>query len=261
MRIPIKQRLKLVRQKIYAVMKFRGHVPLSIRDDPLGAVISVEGREIFAPSLLRWKLYKKGWRARLDQLEAEYGVGRHVKLGQDSVVLDIGANAGEFAHVGARYGARVFCLEPDPKVFACLRANIAGLSNALAHETLIWKNNGDVDFYSAPDRADSSVFAVEAGPAIKKHAKTVEAFCQENAITRIDLLKCDAEGAEPEVLEGIGNMFPHIRAIALDTGAERKGKRTNEACAAILGEKDFDVRDEKIGKRLMTYGINRSFIT
>ncbi len=255
MRIPIKQRLKLVRQKIYAAMKFRGHVPLSLRDHMLGAVISVEGRDIFAPSPLRWKLYKKGWRARLNQLEAEYGVGRHVTLGQDSIVLDIGANAGEFAHVCARYGARVFCLEPDPKVFACLQANIADLSNALAHETLIWKNNGDVDFYSAPDRADSSVFAVETGPAIRKHAETIEAFCQENAIARIDLLKCDAEGAEPE---GIGGMFPHMRAIALDTGAERQGKRTNKACAAILKEHDFKVIDEKIGKRLLEHDADNS---
>ncbi len=255
--LPPKQRLKLVRQSLYAAFSFRGHVPVKIRDHPLGAVIGVSGRRIYVPSALRWKLYKKGWAARLDQLEREYGVGRHIDLQRGDVIVDIGANAGEFAHVAARYGASIHCLEPDPRVFACLLANIEGLPDVSAHDALIWKENAEISFYSAPERADSSVFNEGQGPENRKQAVTLESFCADKAITHIDLLKCDAEGAEPEVLEGIGAMFAHIRVIALDTGAERNGERTHEACRALLEANNFEVFDETVGKRLMTYGVNR----
>ncbi|WP_375203893.1 FkbM family methyltransferase [Hyphococcus sp.] len=256
--LPLKQKLKLLRQGVYAAFSFRGHAPVSVRADPLGAVITVDGKSIYAPSPLRWKLYKKGWTARLDQLAREYGVGRHISLDQDSVILDIGANAGEFAYVAARHGARIHCIEPDPKVFACLSANTSDLSDVSIHDALIWKENGEVDFFSAPDTADSSVFDEGQGEKVTKPAVTVERFCTDHGIERLDLLKCDAEGAEPEILEGIGAMFAQIKVIALDTGPERKGARTHHECRRILEENGFSVIDEKIGKRLMTFGVNRS---
>lgn len=255
-RIAFKQRLKLLRQSVYAALSFRGHVPLKLEASELGAAVMVDGMTIFVPSALRWKLYKKGWRTRLDQLEREYGVGRHAALSPESVVLDIGANAGEFAHVAARYGARIYCIEPDPRVYACLQENIRGLACASAHDALIWKECAEVEFYPAPERADSSVFAEGPGPKIKKRAVTVEQFCADQGIPRLDLLKCDAEGAEPEVLQGIGAMFAQIAVIALDTGAERNGQRTHDACRRILEANGFDVFDETIGKRQMTLAVN-----
>lgn len=255
MRLPLKQRLKLVRQKIYAAAGFRGHRPLKVRDSPLGAEILIDGVAVKVPSPLRWKLYKKGWRARLDQLESEYGVGRHIRLDGRSTVLDVGANAGEFAYICARYGARIYCIEPDPKAFACLTRNIAGLANASAHETLFWKEAADLNFYSAPERADSSVFNEGQGPMTVKRAVTADAFVSEAGVDRIDLFKCDAEGAEPEVLEGARDILKQVRLAAIDTGAERHGERTNRECANILENAGLKVFDEKVGKRLMTYGV------
>lgn len=255
MRLPLKQRLKLIRQKIYAAISFRGHRPLKIKDSPLGADILVDGVTIAAPSPLRWKLYKKGWRARLDQLEREYGVGRHIQLDKHSTVLDVGANAGEFAHICARYDARIYCIEPDPRVFACLSRNIASLNNASAHDALLWKEAAALNFFSAPERADSSVFDEGQGPAAVKNAVPADAFAKEAGIERVDLFKCDAEGAEPEVLEGARDILKHVHLAAIDTGAERRGKRTNKECSKLLEDAGLRVLDEKVGKRLMTYGI------
>lgn len=256
MQLPFGQRLKLARQRALVALHVGGNVDVRLEEGDDGLFVSVEGRRIAVPSPLRWKLYRKGWAARLDRLEQEYGVGRHVTLTPESVVLDIGANAGEFAHVGARYGASVFCFEPDPAVFACLEKNIADLPNVCAIDAVLWKEDGEIDFALAPERADSSVFA--EGPRIRKCAKTIGSFVRENALTRIDLIKCDAEGAEPEVLEGIGDAFSIVEAVALDTGAERQGARTNTECANILSAHGFDVFDEKIGTRLVTYGVRKS---
>ncbi|MEE2692273.1 MAG: FkbM family methyltransferase [Pseudomonadota bacterium] len=255
MQLPLKQRLKLVRQDILAALKLNGNVPVAIEETDGTVFILVEGRRIAVPSPLRWKLYRWGWRARLDRLEREYGVGRHVTLGPDSVVLDVGANVGEFAHVCARYGTRAHCIEPDPTAHVCLLRNIEGLTGVAAYDDAIWKEDGEIDFGLAPERADSSAF-VRSGPVVKKRAVTLERFARDNGISRIDLVKCDAEGAEPEVLEGAGALFDRIGVFALDTGAERNGARTNRECAEILAARGFAVIEDKIGTRCMTYGIN-----
>lgn len=251
--LPPVQRLKLFRQRLLAALAIGGNVAVRVEETADGAFIHVDGRRIRAASPLRWKLYRKGWTARLDALAREYGVGRHVTLGADSVVLDIGANAGEFAHVCARHGAKVYCFEPDPAAFAALKANLAGLPNAEAMSDAVWKEDGAIAFALASERADSSVFA--EGPRIEARAITIDAFARARGLSRIDLIKCDAEGAEPEVLEGIGESFPIVRAVALDTGPERRGARTQAECAAILRAQGFDVIDEKVGARLMTYGV------
>ncbi len=258
MQLPIKQRLKLMRQDLLAALKIGGAVRVSIEDENGEISILVEGRRIAVPSALRWKLYRWGWEARLDRLAREYGLGRHVTLGPGSVVVDVGANVGEFAHVCARYGARVLCVEPDPKTHACLLRNIDGLDEASAFDAVIWKDNGAVEFGMAPERADSSMFAAGAPTVIRK-AVTLECFARERGLSRIDLVKCDAEGAEPEVLEGARAMLANIGVFALDTGAERNGARTNKECAAILSAHGFSVIEEKIGTRFMTYGLNPSF--
>ena len=253
MQLSAVQRLKLLRQAALAALKIGANVPVALEERPEGVFVKVEGRLIAVPSPLRWKLYRQGWTARLDRLEREYGVGRHFQLSPECVVLDIGANAGEFAHICARYGARAHCFEPDPEVFDCLRRNVSELPATTVHDAVVWKADGAIDFALAPDRADSSVFT--QGPRITKRAITIESFARDQGLRRIDLIKCDAEGAEPEVLEGIGAAWPLVRAVALDTGPERRGKRTNDACRRLIESNGLRALDEKVGSRLMTYGV------
>ncbi len=252
--LPFKIRWKLWRPDALAAFSINGHKKVGVCANPHGAEIVVEDGRIVVPSPYRWKLYRKGWRARLDQLAAEYGVDRHVTLSADSVVVDIGANAGEFAHVCAPYNARVWCLEPDAAVRACLVENIGVLPTASAHDALLWKEETQIAFASIPAHADSSVFA-ESPATTMRAATTLDKFCAANGIENIDLIKCDAEGAEPEVLEGAGDMLAKTRAVAIDTGAERKAARTHEACRKSLEAHGFRVIDEAVGKRLMTYGL------
>ncbi|MEQ1928956.1 MAG: FkbM family methyltransferase [Parvularculaceae bacterium] len=255
MQLPLQVRLKLLRQRALAALRIGGNRPVRILETAGGLAIEVDGRRIRVPSPLRWKLYRQGWTARLDRLEREYGVGRHVRLHPGDLVLDVGANAGEFAFVAERYGARIFCVEPDPRVFECLKANIAGLSGASAHDAVIWKEDGVIDFGLAPDRADSSVF-VDGAPRIARPAVTILSFARDHGLAHIDFLKCDAEGAEPEVLAGAGAFLQNVRAAALDTGPERNGEATGVACGEILARAGFKVIHEEIGGRRMTYGIN-----
>ena len=90
--LPFKIRWKLLRQDILAALRVCGHRRVTIAAHPLGAEIKVADGRIVVPSPYRWKLYRKGWEARLDQLAAEYGVGRHVQLGASNLVIDAGVD-------------------------------------------------------------------------------------------------------------------------------------------------------------------------
>lgn len=254
------QRMKLLRQNLYARLGHGDHVRVRVSKNSIGWAIQTDTRTIIVPSLMRWKIYKHGWKNRLDRLEKEYGVGRFVKLTDRSLVLDIGANTGEFAHVCNRYGATVHCFEPDPIVYDCLRQNIFDVAKAIPHEEVTWSHDGEVEFFSAPDHADSSAFLPpDGGLKFMRPAITIETFCIKNGISQVDLVKCDAEGAEPEVLLGIGAFAKNIGVVALDTGAERLGERTNVQCGEILASMGFEVLDVTVGNRQMTFGLNPKF--
>ncbi|MEM6538969.1 MAG: FkbM family methyltransferase [Pseudomonadota bacterium] len=256
-RLPFSVRWKLLRQWLYASVGYGGAHFVALEQDGDDFVVLVDDKRIFVPSPMRWKLYRYGWLARLEQLAREYGVGRHIDLTQRSTVLDIGANAGEFAHIARQHGSRIFCCEPDPSAFRCLEQNVRTLSNVKTRSLAIWHSTGTIDIGLAPDRADTSFFE-QSGERVSVPSMSIDDFIETEQIDRIDLIKCDAEGAEPEVLDGLDRHASKVGVIALDTGPERQGQRTNEACAERLRSKGFDVIEETVGKRCMTYGLNRT---
>lgn len=255
MQVPLGIRLNLLHQRMLSAVSNQGERAVSVRSGPHGFLIVVGDEKIHVPSPLRWDLYKKGWQARLESLACEYGIGTHFKLSPENTVIDIGANIGEFAHVCANAGAHVHCFEPDPDVFDCLRANTEGLANVFIDDALVWKTNGTVEIGLAPERGASSAFA-ETFTKVARPAVTLATYVTENNIPRIDLIKCDAQGAGPEVLLGAEPILHRVACVALDTGPERRGKRTNIRCKEILDDSGFEVSEEEIGGRLMTFAVN-----
>jgi hypothetical protein len=66
---------------------------------------------------------------------------------------------------------------------------------------------------------------------------SLERWAARERITRIDLLKIDVEGAELDVLAGLGPLWPHVRQIALETHA-REGRAAR--VEALLRAHGFD---------------------
>lgn len=259
MQLSTVQRLKLhLRQPLLSALGIDGNVPVRLEEDAEGLVAVVDGRRVFIPDALCWKYYRQGWEGRLDRLEREYGVGERFALDETSLVLDVGANTGEFAHVAARYGARARCFEPDPSVYACLVRNTRALAGVSTYEEVVWNADGVVAFGLAPERHDSSVFA-EGAPRAERPAVRLDTFARRHGIARVTLLKCDAEGGEPEVLEGAGAFLRDVQFVSIDTGPERNGARTHDACKAILEDAGFEVVEDRVGTRHMTYGVNTRF--
>lgn len=254
---PLK-RAHLIAHNAITALGIFAHRPVMIRSEADAYVVISEDREIWVPSALRWRMYRRGWANRLGRLRQNFGIPDHVQLGPGDHVIDIGANVGEFALACAAFGARVDSIEGDPKVFACLSRNIAGESLIAAHQAVVWHREEELTFFSAPSDADSSIIADVNDPRyqpIQVHAVPLDLMAERAGWGEIALLKCDAEGAEPEVLRGATAVLARCRAVAIDTGPERLGEETHEPVAAILAAAGFRVfRDIRKGRKI-TFGL------
>lgn len=115
------------------------------------------------------------------------------------VVIDCGANVGisvlRFKQLFP--SAKIVAFEPDEKVFACLKKNIAinNVSNVELFQKAVWVDNDGVSFGS--EGADGgSVFYAE-NKLLVPSIRLKDVLLQ---FSSIDLLKIDIEGAETDVL-------------------------------------------------------------
>lgn len=229
--------------------------PVSVTRNRDDFTLSTQGHSLHVPSALLWRSYRRGWDARMQRLAAEFGLDGTFNLSPGDTVIDVGANVGDFALLAAQSGAKVLCLDGDPVVVACLNKNIAAYPDITSDCAILWKEACALTFYSAPGKADSSIFLPpgEGVAAFTAQAQTLDAVAARHGLGEIALFKMDAEGAEPEVLQGATQVLARTRHVAIDTGPERNGEETGEACAEILRASGFTLLPSPTTKRRMTF--------
>jgi FkbM family methyltransferase len=176
-------------------------------------------------------------------------------------VLDIGSNIGEFAIGIATFTncTKIFAFEPDPIAFECLTYNInhsnyqdriVPMPIALSGKT------GRQNFYLSTEEANSSLFKPkEFNSSISVDCMRGDHFINNSKIEIIEILKMDAEGYEPEVLEGFGLLINRINFFAIDAGPERDGKSTDGEVKRILSNTVSKVSlSASMGKRIFLNG-------
>lgn len=133
---------------------------------------------------------------------------------QGDNVMDVGANIGLYSVLAAQKAGsgEVHAFEPNPSCFSLLIRNLAqfGPRSAQAHQIAVGANVGTVDFHCAADSAYSGVVDTRRSPTshiIKIPVSTVDSMMTEWGLARLDLLKVDVEGYEPEVLTGAKDLL------------------------------------------------------
>jgi len=164
-------------------------------------------------------------------------------LGPDSLVLDIGANQGQFTRAIVRdFGCRVHAVEPNPYLCNGLQqlaipgvtVHVVALAGMRGPRPFLVMNNSEASHF--PNASASNEGSVQV------QAVTLEdLISQMPAPASIDLVKMDIEGAELDVLE-------HVRAGSL----ERVRQLTIEFHQFVYPESR--VRVEAIKKRFADLG-------
>jgi FkbM family methyltransferase len=141
----------------------------------------------------------------------------NIEFREGDIVIDCGANVGDlklwfdFNHHKITY----IGFEPSPEEFQALEQNVFPSE---VHNIGLWNKKEHMEFYISSQGADSSFISPSKFSEVKRiDAMPLEDFVNQN----IKLLKIDAEGAEPEVIEGLGKKIKNIEYISADLDFER----------------------------------------
>lgn len=144
------------------------------------------------------------------------------------VVFDVGANIGSYSRnvLLASPNATVYAFEPHPRTFARLQGEMR--DRLQAYNMAVGETNSTISLYDYrinDGSTHASVYrevieAVHHAEAIEHlvQVTTLDDFCAEHKIEKIDLLKIDTEGNELKCLTGARNMISsgRVRAIQFE---------------------------------------------
>ena len=144
------------------------------------------------------------------------------------VFVDIGANIGRYAVMQARklHEGKVIAIEPMPKDFKILKKNISlnRLKNIIPIEIACSDKKGNADFWLGAEGEGTahSLFEIKnRSRKIRVKTDTLDNIIRDLKIKRVDLMKVDVEGAEPNVFRGakkiLGEYHPRIIFEALSS--------------------------------------------
>lgn len=172
----------------------------------------------------RLHLYFKGIQCRLDQIFAQYCLSSHPEIfDSPGWVIDIGANIGELSmSIMQKYPNQTFLIiEPSSEEMAAAKRNLNG-NKVHFNSSALWKVNTTLKFYHANNTGDSSLLPKDLSvPSELIEARTLDSIVETLGINQINLLKLEAEGAEPEILDGALKTLMKTKFIAADLGPER----------------------------------------
>lgn len=184
-----------------------------------------------------------------------YTYAEFVELDKNDVVLDVGAFVGEFTVPAADRVKRVISLEPDKKNFSCLKHNTYHLENVYTKKLLAWNKNGIVKLNLGKDSSDHSVFNVDSHQvrkSVSAKAARLDTFLSSLGVESVDFLKLDAEGAEPQVLQGMKDI--EFEKCAVDCSAEYYGNTTKKSVISILKGRGYNIKKGKKSFPDVVYG-------
>lgn len=125
----------------------------------------------------------------------------------ESTVIDVGANIGWYTLTAAAIARKVVSIEPEPVNFSLLSKSVSlnNFHNVVLRQEAISDRSGRIDLgLSDVNKGGHSIVYV-GHRRIRVISTKLDDLVTDLGIDRVDLLKIDAESAEPQILSGFRN--------------------------------------------------------
>ncbi len=202
-------------------------------------VIKVRGLKLkISFSLLFY--YLKGYEPFTTEL-----LENSIKL--NHIVLDIGASIGHFSVISGKKAknGKVYAFEPSPTDFGLLKENVKlnRLTNVYPFQKAVANKKGFMELYYFKVAGWSSMYkhSILPNKKLKVECIRIDDFLKDR---KVDLIKMDIEGGEPQALEGMTRTVRSNDNLVLFTELPSKSPRPFISRLRQLGFK-VAVIDEK----------------
>lgn len=144
------------------------------------------------------------------------------------VLFDVGANNGQYLEMLLRVlkdkKPIIHSFEPDAKAYGKLKLKFGHFENVFLNNFALGeKNHTSVLYVSKDGGVDSSLIKSTENEFLEYQieVKTLDDYCNDNNILKIDFLKIDTEGFEMSVLKGASKMIDKdaIKQLQLEHGS------------------------------------------
>ena len=159
---------------------------------------------------------------------------------QDAVIVDVGANIGDFTMMISRLcpNGLIYAIEPigAHADAVSMHALLNQCTNVKVLHLGLGASEGELEIHESGGQ--SSVYWGE-GKVQRARLTTLASVMAENSIDKIDLLKLDCEGAEWDIIPGAESVLPRIRQLCMEY---HNGKLNANWLENWLRDRGYEVR-------------------
>ena len=128
------------------------------------------------------------------------------------ILFDIGANVGQTTKkfLNLFPNSKIYSFEALPDTFAMLKEAVGSRKNLILNNIALDSHEGTAEFVDRAGHPGNYLLWRSNDntlPTVKVSTITGDAYCEQNAISKIDFLKIDTEGNDQRVLVGFSNML------------------------------------------------------
>lgn len=186
-----------------------------------------------------------GTREHRRRLERVYSEPGFVAVEEDDVCVDIGAYVGTYSLLLSERASRVLAVDPSAARDESLEKNTASAENVDVVPVAAWNEDTRIELNQSLLPNDNSIMTpddYDTGESFEVRAATIQTIVSEHGIDRVDLLKIEAEGVEPEIVEGALAGDVPIRKLVVNCCPERDGAPPTDAVVELLESHGYEVR-------------------
>ncbi len=200
--------------------------------------IAADGKKIYFPNKRILRVVKS-YKLQLERIFETYCLNQ-INFNDKDVIIDCGSNIGElFLSLQIKNIDVVYYgFEPDKEAFRCLTLNVN--DNSYLYNSALSIDNKTSKLFVDDEGGNSSLINFGSKEFVEVNQISLDSL---NIKSRIKLFKVEAEGLEPEVLQGARKTLENTEFVSVDFGAERgeNQEMTIVETSKILNELKFEL--------------------
>lgn len=143
----------------------------------------------------------------------------------NDTVVEAGVHHGNDSAMFAKLADQVVGFEPSPRNFKKAKNNLRRFDNITLHNKGLWDEKSELEIQHGESGGDDGFLTPDSGAnevGENIPVNTLEEFVDSLDIGEVNFLKIEAEGAEPEIINGLGKIRPE--KIVVNADEERDGE-------------------------------------